>query len=123
MPRPFLFPPQSHPLRQVTASTGNVVANPVVTAIPNNGYSEVFSGDNGIETLLEFVFGAAATGDVLIEKVSDSVATVAGTTFDTVTATVELSKNWSSQQPISGSYRVRNTSGQTCICYLNYRIN
>jgi len=123
MSAPFLYAPYEKPLRQVAASTGNVVSIPEVLAIPNGGYSEIFSGGSGLEAMLEFIFGAAATGDVIIEKVASANAAVAGTTFDSVTATAELSKNWSSQQPISGYFRVRNTSGQTCTCYLNFRIN
>jgi hypothetical protein len=117
----LIYPARGKVLRQAVGATGNVVVNPEVTAIPNGGYSETFAGHNGLSFNLEFVFGAAATGDVLIEKVADAAATVAGTTYDTCTAANELSKNWPSSGFVGGFFRIQNTSGQTVTVYLQQK--
>ena len=115
----FLHPGKGKVLRQVTGATGNTLVVPDVLDIPNNGYSEIFSGHDGRQIMLEFVFGASAIGDVVIEKVADQFATVAGTAYAATTATNELSKDWSATTPLIGSFRIKNTTGQTVRAYYN----
>lgn len=118
----FLFAGRGKALLRVAASTGNVPTVPNTTTIPNNGFSELVAGHEGLEMAFNFVFGAAATGDMLIETVADGVATAAGTTFDTLTVTAALSGNWNAGEFLPGFWRIKNTSGQSVIVYYNNRL-
>jgi hypothetical protein len=123
MQNPFVYPGRGKILRKVTGSTLNLATNPETTTIPNNGYSETVQFHEGLEAGFEFVFGSAASGDVLVEKVADPTAAVAGTTFDTISASSELSKNWNAGEFLIGSFRIKNTSGQDVTVYYNNRLS
>lgn len=123
MQNPFLYPGRGQTLRSVTGSTGNTITTPETTTIANNGFSEVIAAHDCLELLFEFVFGVAATGSVLIEKCSDARVTNAGTTFATVTAAAEESKNWAAGVPMVGFFRIKNTSGQNVTVYCQKRIS
>ncbi len=109
------------PLRRVTADTGNVIVED--TLIPNNGYSETFSGSDCLEFILLFIFSAAATGTVVIQEVIDPAASVAGETFDTLTVTAERVGRWNAGEVLTGTFRIKNTSGQSVTAYVKKRIN
>lgn len=122
MQNPFSYDPPLA-LKLVTAPTGNVAVDPETHIIPNNGYSEVFSANGCLEFFLEFVFGAPATGDVIIQKVATATAAADGDTFDTYTVTARQTDNWNAGEALLGFFRVKNTSGQTLKVYLQKRIN
>lgn len=122
MQTPFFYPGRGIELRRVTASTGNTLYAPETSTIPNNGYSEIVTGADCLEMLADIVFGAAATGSVLVEKVSTQNATSAGETFDTITVTAQLSTNWNAGEALNGFYRFKNTSGQTMVVTFQKRI-
>jgi hypothetical protein len=123
MQSPFVYAGRGRPLKKVLASTGNQIAADRTTTIPNNGYSEIFAAHEGIEPILEFAFAAAATGDVLIEQVADEVATVAGATYATVSVVAALVGRWNAGKPLSGLFRIKNTSGQSLVAYYNNRLS
>ena len=123
MQNPFLYPGRGQALYGVTSSTTNTKTEPWVTLIVNNGFTETIAAHDCLELMFEFVFALAATGDVLVEKVATAEATVAGTTYATVTAAAELSKNWNAGKPLQGFFRIKNTSGQSVTVYCQKRIH
>lgn len=123
MQNPFLYPGRGLALRAVAASTGNALAVPETTTIPNSGFSEIIAAHDCLELSFEFVFGAAATGNVLIEEVIDKTASVAGETYATVAATSERIVRWNAGKPLQGMFRIQNTSGQSLTAYCQKRIN
>jgi hypothetical protein len=120
---PFLYEGRGKALRQVTGATGNTLTAPDTTTIANNGYSELIAAHDCLELIFLFVFGAAATGSVVIEEVPDQTATGTSNTFDTVTVTAATSANWNAGQAMTGFYRIKNTSGQNVTVYCQKRIN
>lgn len=122
MSNPFLYPGRGKLLRKVSGATGNSVSDPEVTAIPDGSYSEIVNAQEGLDMCFEFVFGAAATGSVVIQKVPDPAAAGTADTFDTVTLTAAHSANWSAGEPLIGPFRLLNSSGQTLTAYYNNKI-
>lgn len=123
MNNPFLYPGRGKTLRRVTGSTGNTIFAPETTTIPNGGFSELIAAHDARELMFEFVFDAAATGDVLIEKVFDQTASVAGETFATKTVAASRSANWNAVNALVGFFRIQNTSGQSLTVYCQKRIS
>jgi hypothetical protein len=117
----FLYSGLGKAVRGVTAVTGNVVSDPEVTTIPDNGYSETFGARSGKELMFHFVFGAAATGSVLIQR-CPTAAAAASELHDTLTVTAANCVSWSAGEPLLGFYRFQNTSGQTVVAHVNHRI-
>lgn len=119
MPNPFLNPGAGTALRKVTASTGNALAAPETTVIPDAGYTEIVAAHEGAQMIFLFIFAAAATGTVVIEEVIDSSASVAGETFATETVTADRVHRWNAGEPLTGYFRIKNTSGQNMTVYYN----
>lgn len=106
-------------LRQALITSGDKPNN--TTTILNGEYSESFAAHDCIEVLLSFIFAAAATGTIVIQRSSvASFATVE--THETVTITASLFQSWAAGETLGGFYRVLNSSGQTLTVYLNKRI-
>lgn len=118
----FFHPGRGLALRKVAASTGNLPDAPETTTIPDGGYSETFAGHDAIECLLEFVAAAAATGNILVEEVIDSGASVAGETYATIALSAERVGRWNATKPLGGFFRVKNSCGQSITAYLQKRI-
>ena len=119
---PFLYPGRGLALRRATASTLNQLTTPETTTIPNGGFSEIIGAHDCKELMFDFVFAAAATGDVLIEEVIDATASVAGETFSTLTVAAERSAKWNAGEALTGFFRIQNTSGQSITVYCQKRI-
>lgn len=114
---PYVNQDAGTPLRKVTASTGNVPTDPVTSTIPDNGYSEIVAAHDGASMMFLFIFAAAATGSMVLEEVIDSIASVAGETFDTVTVTADRVNRWNAGERLTGFFRWKNTSGENVVIY------
>lgn len=120
---PFLYPGQGIKLRRVNAGTGNAITIPETTVIANNGFSEAIAGHDCLELIFNFVFAAAATGDVLIEQGETIDFPNNGKTLATITAAAEFAKTYAAGKPLTGFFRIKNTSGQNLTVYCQKRIN
>jgi hypothetical protein len=118
---PFLHPGRGKQLRG--ASSAGVVSDPEVLNIPNNGFSELFAGHDCLEFSLDIKINTGnATGDVLVEQGDDTSFTNVITQATIATNTKRLG-SYKSGGPLTGYFRVKNTSGQTINVFLQKRIN
>lgn len=122
MRNPFLYPGRGKALRRVTGSTGNTPYGPETTTIPDGEYSELIAAHDCRDLLFEFVFAAAATGTVGIEKVADETASTGGESFSSESVSAALTHNWSAGEPLIGFFRIKNASGQDLTAYCQKEI-
>ena len=119
MQNQFLFPGIGKVVRQATSSTNNIA--PEDTSIETAGYSEWVAAHDCIELLFAFVFAAAATGSIVIQRCADPTAAVSET-HETVTITASRFQSWAAGETLLGYYRILNSSGQTMTLYHNKRM-
>lgn len=118
---PFFFPGPGLALRQATAATGNVPTTPETTTIAVGGYTEVFGGHDCMEMLFHAVFAAAATGDMVVRRVTTKNA-AAGEAISTDALVAALMWNWNAGEALNGFYQIYNNTDQTATIYLQKRI-
>lgn len=128
MQNQFLYSGRGNLLRQVAAATGNAAVDPTVTDIEAGEFTELFGAHDCLEFLFEFTFidtngdPAAATGDIIIEKVPDQNAATAGEEFDTLSVAAQYSANWNAGEALLGFFRVQNDTNQSVRVRLEKRI-
>lgn len=120
---PFLYPGEGQAVRQVTGATGNVIADPVVTDIPNGGYGEGFAAHDCLEIMFKLYFtDGNATTDVDIEYSATSDFAQSNI-YESVAVTGLRGFAWNAGAPISGYMRIRNNSGRILRAKVQKRIN
>ncbi len=122
MLHPFMNADVGVPLRKVSGATGNALAAPATTVIPNEGYTEIVNGHDGEELTFWFVFAAAATGDVVIERCPTNGAAVSEE-HETITVAGSRCISWAAGETLVGFYRVKNETDQNVVVNHNNRIS
>jgi hypothetical protein len=125
MNNPFLYPGKGIVLRQAAAATGNAPASAdmSIITVAAAAYSLLIGAHDCLELMFEFVAAAAATGDIVIQKVDSQTAANNGETFDTITLASQRSANWNAGESLVGFFRILNSTNQAITIYAQKRIN
>jgi hypothetical protein len=122
MQNPFFYPGKGVALRTVTGATGNVIADPVVTDIPNGSYSEGVAFHDCLEGIFSLEFQAGdATTDVDVET-SGTQDFAVSEVYETLAVTGARNYSFNAGGPAVGFFRVRNSSGRVARVFHQKRI-
>lgn len=120
MSNPFLNQGPGTLLRKVTGASGNVPSVPETTTIPAGGYTETVAGQEGLEILFWLVFDEAATGDIVVQRLTNRAAQHSND-HGTVTIAGLASYCWAAGETLVGYYRVYNNTDQPATVAYNNR--
>jgi hypothetical protein len=119
----YLYEGRGKPLGQVQSVTGNQPTLSVDRlSIASGAYTELFAAHDCLTFMLEFIFSAAATGNMTIERLADASAAVVGETFTVVSVSASRASGFTPNISMNGYFRVKNNSGQVALIFLQKRL-